>query len=100
MGQYCGTPSPFGLFVIPSSYSYIYSHIKVVFLLSLFSLPFGIPAFHQHFQFPLLPPAVHDQTNCIAAHIWAELLHIGNAKWTDHAVKGIFHQFGLGAAYP
>jgi len=75
MGQYCGTPiifavspttvcgtlskhrstpSPFGLFVIPSSFSYIYSHIKVVFLLSLFSLPFGMRNAGRPFVFQFL----------------------------------------------
>ena len=79
-------------------YSHIYSHINVVFLFSTFSLPFGVPTFSQHFQSPLLPPAVHDKPDCIAADIGAKLLHIGDAKGADHFIKGILHHCGFGAA--
>ncbi len=81
-----------------SSYSHIYYHINVVSLLSPFSPPFGVSAFCQHFQFSLCPPAVHDQPDGIAAHIWAKPLHIGNSKRADHVFKGIFHHFGFGTA--
>jgi hypothetical protein len=62
------------------SYPHIYSHINMVFLLSPFSSPFGVSAPSQHFQPPLFPPAVHDQPDCIAAHIGAKLFQIGDAK--------------------
>jgi len=68
----------------------------VVLLLSTFSPPFGVSALSQHFEFPQLPPAVHDQPDGIAAHVGAEPLQISDAKRADHVVKGIFHHFGLG----
>lgn len=83
----------------PTSYSYFYSHIKVVFLLLIFPPPFGIPSPPKHFKSPLIAPAVHNQPDGITAHIWANPFHIGNAKGADHVFKGIFHHFSLRAAF-
>jgi len=68
----------------------------MVSLLFFNALPFGIPAFAQHLQFALLPPAIHDQTDGVPAHTGAKPLHIGDPKRADHALERIFHQFGFG----
>ena len=81
----CVHPCPQMEIPILSSYPHIYSHINVVVIFSAFSAPFGVPTPSQHFQSPLLSPAVHDQPDCIATHIGAKLLHIGDAKGAVHS---------------
>jgi hypothetical protein len=76
-------------------YSHIYSHIKVVFLRFHYALPLGVSAFTQHFQFVLVPPAVHDQADSVPTHTGTELFNIRNAEWADYIAEGVFNQIGL-----
>jgi len=42
--------------------------------------PFGVPPLAQNLQSALIPPAVHDQADVVAADIGAEPFHVGNAE--------------------